>query len=202
MLTITVSARAAALTLIGSAALLAAGLYAPGVLGSGAVPDQVYQGDINCDEVVDQFDALGVLQYVAGLDVDQQEPCFGPGSIAAIPGPQGPKGDQGDPGPENVLHASINADGDIQAGDALGSAIDQFGQYRVTFGRDITSCAATVAPGSSFGGPNPIGFSTVALVHVVHAGQSNDETVVVAFRDQTEALPTFVQTDFHLIVAC
>ena len=95
MLTITISARAAALLLAAAAFLT---LYATDALGSGDVPQEVLQGDINCDGVVDFQDGLGALQYEAGLPVDQNEPCFAPGSVAAIPGPQGPADRRGSRG--------------------------------------------------------------------------------------------------------
>jgi hypothetical protein len=97
MITITISARAAAL-LLAAAALLT--LYATDALGSGDVPDEVLQGDINCDGLVDFQDGLGALRHEAGLPVPQNEPCFAPGSVAAIPGPQGPEGPPGPQGPE------------------------------------------------------------------------------------------------------
>jgi len=185
MLTITVSARALAFATLAAVTFLAVA-FVPGAFGSNGVPDAVYQGDINCDEVVNEFDALGALQYTAGLDVDQQDPCFGPGSIAAIPGPQGEPGIS--------LYALVNSAGALQGGTAVSASSPSTGAYEVTFAQDIGECAATANPGSV--GPGSITTSHTAIASLNKSGAN---TIVVAFANH-ESTP--IATSFHLIVAC
>jgi hypothetical protein len=122
MLTITISARTGALLIIAAAATLLS-LYATDARGSGGVPDQVILGDINCDGLVDEQDALGALLYTQDLPVDQNEPCFAPASVAAIPGPQGPagtQGEQGDPGTPGVSGLEVVEESFNTSGTATG----------------------------------------------------------------------------------
>ncbi len=58
---------------------------AEGAVSPGSV-EGILHGDINCDGVVDAYDALGDLRYVAGLDVQQVEPCSDIGTLAATAG--------------------------------------------------------------------------------------------------------------------
>jgi len=198
MLTVTISVRAVIFLVIGCATLIGV-LLAPRVLASGASPDKVYQGDINCDEVVDHFDALGVLQYTAGLDVDQHEPCFGPGSIAAIPGPQGPKGDQGDPGPPAVSYfAAVTPGGSLAYGNATSAIRNGTGNYTVTFDADLSACAAVAGPGLVEGiGPVPAFADVWAYPDPL---DPTGHTVIV--RSFDSSIPGATNTAFHLIVAC
>jgi len=200
MLTITVSARALASALIGSAALLAAGLYAPGALGSGANPDQIILGDIDCDGDVDPDDALGALRHSAGFDVDQEDPCFAAGSIAAIPGPQGPqgpKGNDGDPGPPGITEfAYVTSAGQLELGTAVSAELVG-GLYYVDFDKDLTGCVATASQGTSGGGA----FHTNARLRAVSVGPIDPSVVTVVFNNNDNENQT-VQTSFHLIVAC
>ena len=215
MLTITISARAAAL-LLAATALLA--LYATDALGSGDLPDEVLQGDINCDGLVDFQDGLGALRHEAGLPVDQNEPCFAPGSVAAIPGPQGPQGEQGlpgaqgfqgppgpqgvqgPPGPQGVqgppgitYFAAVTASGFLAYGAADLALRQGVGLYTVTFESDITSCAFVAGPGlvSNVG---PANHNATIGAYV----GDNDNVVNVRPRASGAA----VDTSFHLIVAC
>ena len=210
MLTITISTRAAALLAAAALAAIALALYATDAFGSGDVPQEVLQGDINCDGVVDFQDGLGALRHEAGLDVDQNEPCFAPGSVAAIPGPAGPQGEQGLPGPAGpagppgpTLYAVVNSDGDLQLGSAISAttATGGFGTfYLVTFDRDVTTCAATAANGMAAGSENQGGIQLNAVLHAIGTGSPDPSQVTVAFRDVDSG--NFVETGFHLIVAC
>ena len=183
MLTITISARAAAL-LLAAAALLT--LYATDALGSGDAPDEVLQGDINCDGLVDFRDGLGALQYEAGLPVDQNEPCFAPGSVAAIPGPQG------EPGVS--LYALVNSAGTLISGTAVSATSPSTGEYEVTFTEDVSGCAAAASSGSVGSASG-----TTSTTAVASLNKSGANTVVVFFVN-LQATP--IATSFHLIVAC
>jgi hypothetical protein len=100
MLTITITPRAVLLTAAFALASFLA-FYATDALGSDT-PGSILQGDTNCDGDVDSQDALNELRYIAGLDVDQSEPCPDVGAVAVIPGPQGPQGPQGVQGPPGL----------------------------------------------------------------------------------------------------
>jgi len=202
MLTITISTRAAALLLIAAAAAVA--LYATDALGSGDVPDEVLQGDINCDGAVDFQDGLGALQHEAGLPVDQNEPCFAPGSVAAIPGPPGPQGEHGvtgPPGPQGdqgapglSLWATVLGDGSLLGGTATGSIRTETGEFHVTFAEDVSDCAATASPGQGPPGATVFPLSIASIFR-----GTNDNTIRVLIHSPTgDRLPSA----FNLIVAC
>jgi hypothetical protein len=188
MLNTAISARAVLIAALLTITALAA-FYAPRVLGSGDVPAQVVQGDINCDGLVDARDALGALRHTADLSVDQDEPCFSPGSVAAIPGPQGP---QGEPGVS--LYALVNAAGTLQRGTAIAATSPFNGTYEVTFAEDVSECAAIANPGAV--GSGGISYSHTAIATV---GILGDDRIEVYFANH-ESTP--IATDFHLIVAC
>lgn len=58
-------------------------------------PEEIIQGDVDCDDDVDSVDALKDLQHIAELAVAQNDPCPDVGTTAAIPGPPGPPGISG-----------------------------------------------------------------------------------------------------------
>ena len=55
-------------------------------------PEEIIQGDADCDGDVDAVDALKDLEYVAALAVAQNDSCPAVGTAAAIQGPPGPPG--------------------------------------------------------------------------------------------------------------
>ena len=55
-------------------------------------PEEMIQGDVDCDGDVDAVDALKGLRHVASLPVTQNDPCPDVGTTAAIPGPPGVSG--------------------------------------------------------------------------------------------------------------
>lgn len=63
--------------------------------GPAGEPEEIIQGDVDCDGDVDATDALKDLQHVAGLPFGQNDPCPDIGTTAAIPGPPGPAGPPG-----------------------------------------------------------------------------------------------------------
>lgn len=65
-------------------------------------PEEIIQGDVDCDREVDPIDALMGLRHVAALAVAQNEPCPDIGTTAAIPGPPGPTGPPGPAGPPGI----------------------------------------------------------------------------------------------------
>ena len=198
MLTITISARAAAL-LLSAAALLP--LYATDALGSGDVPDEVLQGDINCDGLVDFQDGLGALRYEAGLPVDQNEPCFAPGSVAAIPGPPGPQGPVGTQGPPGVnLYANVTIDGAVRHGNAVDATRISTGGYVVTFPQDVTTCAPIVTVGGAHPTNAVSAAFTFGTAHVNSFGAEPEEVSVSLFTRNDDTSP--VDSEFHLIVVC
>ena len=67
--------------------------------GADEAPDEIIQGDLNCDGSVNATDTLVSLRHAGGLAVEQTEPCPDVGTLAAIPGPEGPEGPQGPAGP-------------------------------------------------------------------------------------------------------
>lgn len=196
MLTITISARTVVLAAVVAVAAVAA-FYATDALGSGEAPDQIIQGDTDCDGDVDAVDALQDLRYVAGLPVNQNSPCIAIGSVAAIPGPQGPQGPPGPAGePGLSLFANVTSDGTIKSGTATGAELIGGDKYEVSFGQDVSDCAAVASIGWNEGGS----FAPNALVREVHAGDPDPNTVTVSF--YSLPLDDFITTDFHLILAC
>lgn len=182
MLTITISARMVAVLLAGGAALLALALYATSAFGSGETPDQVILGDINCDGLVNAQDAVGAIRHHAGLSVGQQQPCFQPGSVAAIPGPPG------------ITHfAHVTSAGEVEAGTATAASNTSTGTYQVTFPIPITGCVAVASPGSIGGGSYRSDAHAVVLI----PGSSDTLTIDFYIPDGTP-----VNTDFHLILVC
>jgi hypothetical protein len=182
MLTIAISARAVTVAALLTITALAA-FYAPHVLGSGDVPGQVVQGDINCDGIVDALDAIGALRHTADLSVEQDQPCFSPGSVAAIPGPPGLS-----------LYAQVNAEGALQRGTAIAATSPLNGTYEVTFAEDVSECAAIANPGAV--GSGGISYSHTAIATV---GILGNDRIEVSFANPQGAP---IATDFHLIVAC
>jgi hypothetical protein len=182
MLTITITPRATLLT-----ALLAFGVisafFATEASGTGDAPSEVVQGDINCDNVVDAEDALGALRHTAGLPVDQNDPCFAPGDVAAIPGP---------PGITQFAHVSSGAE--VEAGTATDAELSTTGLYYVTFPVQVTSCVAVANPGPfGDGSYRPRASAVVSIPSSV----SNTISVEFYVPDGSTA-----DTDFHVILVC
>jgi hypothetical protein len=110
-------------------------------------------------------------------------------------GPTGPTGATGPTGPAGIsLFAVVNADGTLVHGTATGAVKNGSGDYTVTFGRDVSSCAATAQPGAFAGSSIPAGDVSV----LVFTGGSPDE-VFVQF---TNSIIGPVDDPFFLIVAC
>jgi hypothetical protein len=171
-----------AVLLAGGAALLALALYATSAFGSGETPDQVILGDIDCDGLVDARDAVGAIRHHAGLSVDQHQPCFQPGSVAAIPGPPG------------IMHfAHVTYFGELEAGTATAASHSSTGTYHVTFPIPLTGCVAVATPGPLAGGA----YNSDAHAVILMPASSDTLTVDFYTPDGTPA-----DTDFHLILAC
>lgn len=196
MLTITLSARALAVVFAAAAALL--GLYATHTLVSGSGPDQFIQGDVDCDGDVDTGDVLATLRHIGGLDVLQNEGCPQIATVGAIPGPAGPAGPpgpQGEPGPPGTnLFAHVTDAGVLEIGTAVSASRDSTGNFVVTFGQDVSQCAAVAMPGTHDGGATSIGARAYTDVH-----SDTPQDVTVSFR---KGPSDPVDTDFHLIVVC
>ena len=204
MLRITVTPQAVLLAaLVGLAGVFV--FYASDALGSD--PDHILQGDTNCDDVIDTQDVLNDLRYIADLTVGPFGGCPQIGTVAAIPGPEGPQGPQGPQGPAGppgtMLFAGVDSTGVLKNGTAI-SVDTEVGDsgifYKVTFGSDVSECAAVAANGAAAGPGGSGGFSLNAVPHTVFTGFPDDSTVAVAFRDVDSG--DFVETGFHLIVAC
>jgi hypothetical protein len=170
-------------------------------MGSSDVPDQVVQGDINCDGIVDAQDALGALRHAGGLPVDQQQPCFAPGAIAAIPGPSGVPGPSGAPGPAGInLFANISASGAVLSGSATGATVIGEGGYLVTFDRDVSSCAALAVAGPTGQGDAATDNAVASVAVGVQDRPPQEVNVFFSVPSNPQLEGRF--TDFHLIVAC
>jgi len=199
MLSIALSTRAVAIVTLAIALTAALALLASDAFGSADTPDQVVLGDINCDGLVDQIDALGALRYKLGFEVEQQQPCFDVGSVAAIPGPSGIPGPRG---PAAIsLFANVLADGSLLGGSATGAVRISAGRYTVTFDTDVSHCA----PIANAGITGSLGtFGSLAVAKTFVGGVSFDANQVsVTFHQPTAAGdPDPMDNDFHLIVAC
>jgi hypothetical protein len=110
-------------------------------------------------------------------------------------GPPGPTGAKGPTGPAGLsLFADVDADGTLVHGTATG-AVKNAGSYTVTFGQNVSGCAASANPGS-FAGSTAIPAQTSALLFV---GNPSSDKITVELLDPTIG-PVF--TPFLLIVAC
>ena len=78
-------------------------------------PEEIIQGDVDCDGDVDPVDSLKELRHDAGLPVAQNDPCPDIGTTAAIPGPPGPAGPPGPPGISG--YEIIEATSDVNSDD-------------------------------------------------------------------------------------
>ena len=96
-------------------------------------PEEIIQGDVDCDGDVDAVDALKDLQHVAVLPVAQNDPCPDVGTTAAIPGPLGPPGISG--------YEIIEATSDVNSNDFKSLAAD------CTAGKSIIGGGARVVIG-------------------------------------------------------
>jgi hypothetical protein len=129
-------------------------------------------------------------------DAGPQGPA-GPAGTKGDQGPAGPKGDQGPAGPKGEpgisLYANVTGVGDLESGTAASASRLGEGVYRVNFSRDVSKCAAVVAPGATSGGswyPAAWGAASVGVTQVA----------IWFNRPAPNVEP--VDTDFHLIVAC
>jgi len=110
-------------------------------------------------------------------------------------GPTGVTGPSGPTGPAGLsLFAVVNADGTLVHGTATGAAKNVSGDYTVTFGQDVSACAATADPGSFPGSA----ISTEATAVVEVGSPSSDKVTVELIADPIG----LVSTPFFLIVAC
>jgi hypothetical protein len=199
MHSITISTRLIALITIPLAVALA--FWASDALGSSDTPDEVVLGDINCDGLVNERDALGALRHTLGFEVAQEDPCFEVGSVAAIPGPSGQPGPSGAPGPSGVpgpagitLFANVTGDGTLEDGNATDVTRTFEGVYVVEFAQNVNHCAATANVGATEDGL----FWPTAIAAVNVAPNANN-VVRVGFQS-SDAMGH--DTDFHLIVVC
>jgi hypothetical protein len=103
-------------------------------------------------------------------------------------------------GGSNALFANVAADGTLVSGTAKSSAIVDSPFYDVSFGRDISGCAATASPGLIAGQPD-VGSRAFAIVDVGmdYTGASTPSVVHVSFVQPGVGA---AQTNFHLIVVC
>jgi hypothetical protein len=103
-------------------------------------------------------------------------------------------------GGSNTLFANVAADGTLVSGNATSAAIVDSPFYDVSFGRDISRCAATANPGL-IAGQSDHGRRAFAIVDVGtdYTGASTPSVVHVSF---VEPGVGAAQTDFHLVVAC
>jgi hypothetical protein len=121
----------------------------------------------------------------------------GPKGDPGASGPAGPKGDKGDPGVS--LYANVGA-GALESGTALSAERLELGTYLVTFGRDVSHCAAVASPGLTTGGA-----ATLIATGVTNVGDdsfANNQVEVQFHARDAQGIVEARDTDFHLIVAC
>ena len=134
-------------------------------------------------------------------DVSQGEQCrFYENPLdwnqSGVTGPTGATGPTGPTGPAGLsLFADVDGNGTLVHGTATGAVKDVSGSYTVTFGQDVSGCAATASPGT-FAGATAIPAGSSALVEV---GSPSSDKITVELLDSTIGP---VSTPFLLVVAC
>jgi hypothetical protein len=131
------------------------------------------------------------------LNWNQTGPTGATGATGAngATGAAGATGATGATGPAGLsLFAVVNSDGTLVHGTATGAVKNVTGDYTVTFGQDVSSCAATANPGSFPG--SGISAESSALVEI--GFPSSDQVTV----ELLEAPIGLVSTPFFLTVAC
>lgn len=117
-------------------------------------------------------------------------------------GPQGSKGDKGDPGqPATELWAVIDSDGTVarQSGAVTASSAFGYGQYLVTFNRDVHQCDYQATIGTSLNSTTVWATVPPGWVTVSFGGVFNPGAVIVETYDTSGSnLPR----DFHVALFC
>jgi hypothetical protein len=120
--------------------------------------------------------------------------------VAGAPGAKGDKGDKGDKGePATRLWAAIvgGASPTIAKNSGAATAVDRtigVGQYRVTWNRDITTCAwIGTAGGNDTGGIPPDAYVSI------HRSSAGPQTLFIEVRNNAG---TAVDVDFTVAVFC
>jgi hypothetical protein len=93
-----------------------------------------------------------------------------------------------------VLQATILADATPQSGDAVATRRFTDGEYLVTFGRDVSTCAAIAQTRAD----NQTFFASTFLGEVF----TGPNGVYVILRDHLGDNPVRRDAAFHLVVAC
>jgi hypothetical protein len=100
----------------------------------------------------------------------------------------------------SALSANIRED-QLVSGAATGLAHPAEGEYVVSFGRDVSACAAVASPGFTGGFGNSQSIA-VGSTSVGEDNLSNNQIVVEFHRREPTGEVNLVDTDFHLVVAC
>jgi hypothetical protein len=109
-------------------------------------------------------------------------------------GETGATGPSGPTGPAGVsLFAVVNSDGTLVHGTATGAVKNVSGDYTVTFGQDVSGCAANATPGEFPG--STIGTESSPFIFV---GSPSSDKVTVELQSSIGN----ISSPFFLIVAC
>jgi hypothetical protein len=122
------------------------------------------------------------------------------GALKQRAGSTSAAGATGERRPSSSLYANIRED-QLASGTATALEHPGAGEYVVSFGRDVSACAAVAGPGFTGG----FGNSQTVAVGSTSVGEdnlSNNKIVVEFHRREATGEVILVDTDFHLVVAC
>jgi hypothetical protein len=163
--------------------------------------------------VIDASRGEGCRYYEKPLNWNQTGPTGAKGPTGArgatgrrgATGPKGPTGAQGSTGAKGPtgpaglsLFADVKADGTLVHGTATSSVRNSPGDYAVTFGQDVSGCAAAANAGL-FAGSDSAQLDAVASATTFTA--LPDEVNVRLFT-WTGGSPNTANSSFRLVVAC
>jgi hypothetical protein len=121
----------------------------------------------------------------------------GPTGPTGARGPTGPTGPTGPAG--SSLFANVDEDGTLLSGTATSAVRIGNGQYTVTFGRDVTTCAPVATSGKVPGSGDGIPLATFL---VNNNDTANPKTVKVFLLIPFAGGALAEDAAFHLVVAC
>ena len=109
-------------------------------------------------------------------------------------------GQTGERRASSALSANVRED-QLVSGTATALEHPATGEYVVSFGRDVSACAAVAGPGFT-GGFGNAQVVAVGSTSVGEDGLSNNKIVVDFHKREATGEVVLVDTDFHLVVTC